>query len=109
MLGGFRSIPKESLIVAHDISLHQWLICITARALNINNVATSVSKTFSGLPEHNRLRVVATYHFIGRWKGQACSYNFSVLEQLRNHHDRQMGFMKIGESAQNSHYVWTER
>ena len=80
MLGGFRTISKDSLVVTDDISLRQWLTCITARALNINNVATNVSKTFSGLPEHNRLRVVTTYHFIGRWEGQACSYNFSVLE-----------------------------
>jgi len=61
MLGGFRTLSKAS-----------------------------VSKTFSQLPEHNRLRVVATYHFIDRWEGQ-------------------MGFMKIGESAQDSHYAWTER
>lgn len=61
MLGGFRTLSKDS-----------------------------VSKTFAGLPAHNRLRVVATYHFIDRWEGQ-------------------MGFMKIGASAKDSHYVWTER
>lgn len=30
-----------------------------------------VNKTFAGLPPHQQLRVVATYHFIDRWIGEA--------------------------------------
>lgn len=30
-----------------------------------------VNKTFSGLPPHKQLRVVATYHFIDRWIGES--------------------------------------
>lgn len=30
-----------------------------------------VSKTFAGLPPHQQLRVVATYHFIDKWIGEA--------------------------------------
>merc|ERR1719506_2286507 len=30
-----------------------------------------VNKTFTGLPPHKQLRIVATYHFIDRWIGES--------------------------------------
>lgn len=50
-----------------------------------------VNKTFSGLPPHKQLRVVATYHFIDRWIGET-------------------GFMKLDVGVSNCAVtVWSER
>jgi len=37
-----------------------------------------VSKTFTGLPPHQQLRVVATYHFIDRWIGEAAYLKLNI-------------------------------
>ena len=117
MLGGFRTLSKDSLVVysitAYIEHLRTSECCLTAPIRN-RNIPISVSKTFSALPKHNRLRVVATYHFIDRWEGQVRCHMLRhdcTTPQLHNprFYDRQMGFMKIGKSAQDSHYVWTER
>jgi len=39
-----------------------------------------VNKTFVGLPPHRQLRVVATYHFIDRWIGEAGYMKLSIGE-----------------------------
>lgn len=50
-----------------------------------------VNKTFSGLPPHKQLRVVATYHFIDRWIGET-------------------GFMKLNVGMGDcATVVWSER
>lgn len=50
-----------------------------------------VNKTFSGLPAHKQLRVVATYHFIDRWIGET-------------------GYMKLDVGMSNCPVtVWSER
>jgi hypothetical protein len=50
----------------------------------------SVSKTFSGLPAHNRLRVRAVYHFIDEWGGET-------------------GYMSLSSGNKGAmEYAWTE-
>jgi hypothetical protein len=50
-----------------------------------------VNKTFTGLPPHKQLRVVATYHFIDRWIGET-------------------GFMKLNVGTSDCAVtVWSER
>lgn len=39
---------------------------------------TEVNKTFSGLPPHKQLRIVATYHFIDSWQGESGYMKLSV-------------------------------
>lgn len=51
--------------------------------------AGTTSKRFADLPDHNYLRVKATFHFIDKWQGET-------------------GYFKIG-NAQTQHYVWAER
>lgn len=50
-----------------------------------------VNKTFSGLPPHSQLRVVATYHFIDKWIGEA-------------------GYLKLDIGQERAlAYVWNEQ
>lgn len=50
-----------------------------------------VNKTFTGLPPHKQLRIVATYHFIDRWIGES-------------------GYMKLNIGRDGSPVVvWTEQ
>jgi hypothetical protein len=51
--------------------------------------AGSTTKRFSDLPDHNYLRVKASFHFIDKWQGET-------------------GYLKLG-NAQTQHYVWAER
>jgi len=53
--------------------------------------SNEVNKTFTGLPPHKQLRVVATYHFIDRWMGET-------------------GYMKLDVGLNGcSEPVWTEQ
>mmetsp|Transcript_64686 Transcript_64686/g.122693 ORF Transcript_64686/g.122693 Transcript_64686/m.122693 type:complete len:307 (+) Transcript_64686:101-1021(+) len=42
---------------------------------------TEVNKTFSGLPPHKQLRIVATYHFIDSWQGETGYMKVSVGQE----------------------------
>ena len=50
-----------------------------------------VTKTFTEIPAHTKLRVVATYHFIDAWNGES-------------------GFMRANIGRDNMmEYLWTEK
>lgn len=42
----------------------------TRRSLTARAAPCSLSKKFTNLPEHARVRVVATFHFIDLWQGE---------------------------------------
>lgn len=49
------------------------------------------TKLFEGLPAHNKIRIVANYHFIDAWSGET-------------------GFMRVSIGPQESlSYIWTEK
>jgi len=100
--GGFsvRGVQQWQLVSSEDFSVEGagWSRKDVSQCAGVNMLGGfckfgkgDVNKTFTGLPPHKQLRVVATYHFIDRWIGET-------------------GFMKLDIGMNDcATVVWSER
>jgi hypothetical protein len=74
-----RGVPQWQLVRSEDfaapiVGWSRWEVTECAGVAMLGGFCKfsrgEVNKTFSGLPPHKQLRVVATYHFIDRWIGE---------------------------------------
>lgn len=60
-----------------------------------------VRKTFTEIPEHSKIRIVANYHFIDAWSGESGFMRASVGRDSIN--------IYIQSFLDRLEYVWTEK